>query len=300
MLNLEQAKYIEGYKELVVTWNLGNICPYKCSYCPDEYHNGSVPYHSKDIVLQTFNNLPGCTVAFMGGEPTYHPDFETIIQSKPKHIKIGVVSNGARPLSFWERIVNHLSYANLTFHSEHSILDRFIRVAELVYIRKQTIGKVFLVMNPEKWDYCLDTLTRLQDKKLPVQVKPILENFGFLSEKISSKYSQEQINYLASFIDAKTKKSIRIYNASNQLITETTPSEMLNNKLTNFSGWNCYAGIYHLSVELNGEIYDSRCRQRRSLGNIYRDFKLPSNPVLCQQNFCGCQADLQVKKERNK
>jgi MoaA/NifB/PqqE/SkfB family radical SAM enzyme len=294
---LNDACYIEGYKNLVVTWDLGNFCPYSCSYCPDEFHNGTIKYHQSSIIFKVFNLLPkNTTVVFMGGEPTYHPDFENIIENKPDNIKIAVVSNAARPLSFWERIAPNLSAATLSFHSEHTIPDRFFEVSELVYKKNKIYGKVFLIMNPKKWDYCVDIYNDLHRLQIPVVPKPILENFGFLSTNIISTYSSEQLEWMSEKNQTKTEKTIKIFNQDKELIYETNSSELILKKLNNFKNWNCYAGIYHLSIEYNGDVHDTRCKQRRLLGNINLDFHLPVDPVICEQTFCSCQSDIQVKK----
>jgi MoaA/NifB/PqqE/SkfB family radical SAM enzyme len=294
---LDEASYIEGYKQLVVTWDLGNFCPYSCSYCPDEFHNGSIEYHQIDAIFKVFAQLPKNTiVTFMGGEPTYHPDFENIIENKPDNIKIAIISNAARPLGFWERIAPNLTAATLSFHSEHTIPDRFFEVGELIYKKNKVYGKVFLIMNPEKWDYCVDIYNKLNELQIPVTPKPILENFGFLSTNIISTYTKHQIDWLTNENQSRKEKTIKIFDQDKELIYETNSSELILKKLNNFKNWNCYAGMYHLSVEYNGDIHDTRCRQRRLLGNINSNFYLPTSPIICEQSFCSCQSDLQVKK----
>ena len=116
-------------QKMFVTWMLGNFCPYKCSYCNSDYNGGNLPYPELSLIEKTFASLPSCNIMFKGGEPTYHPEFEQILDLQSDRIKIQVISNGARTLHFWERIQPKIDRVILTYHVEYANFDRFVRVA---------------------------------------------------------------------------------------------------------------------------------------------------------------------------
>lgn len=279
---------------LRVSWTLGNFCVYKCSYCPSYLNDGSKPYHSADIVLDVFNKLPPNTgVTFLGGEPTYHPEFERIVLEKPDHIKIMMVSNGAKPLSFWETVTPKIVFLTFTFHPEFANIDRFIRNS-LEASKHVKRFQVFLVMIPEKWDYCIKVYNKLIEQGFDVHPKPILKDFG---AEILPGYSKEHLGWIHYANKGGEFKNIRIVDKSGEAIYTTTPNELLASKQTNFYGFECYTPMESIAIEVNGDVYNSKCDQRSKIGNIYSgSFEIPTEPMLCKQEMCFCQADIVAKK----
>ncbi len=69
-----------------------------------------------------------------------------------------------------------------------------------------------------------------------------------------------------------------------------------------YRGWKCWKGIQLIKLTSNGNIYKATCDIGRGIvsGNIYNDeFTLPTEPEVCQKDYCNCLTDLKtVKKER--
>ena len=65
----------------LVTWNLGNKCNYRCSYCPSMFNDGSTGWPDwtdvKNFVIKLNQELPYKDICFRisGGEPTYWKHF---------------------------------------------------------------------------------------------------------------------------------------------------------------------------------------------------------------------------------
>ena len=282
-------------EEFHVYWSLGNQCTYKCSYCPSIFHDGSVPYQPIDVIQRTLQKLPSSHVMFTGGEPTFHPDFEKIILEKPDHIKLSVISNASRPIAFWERIVDKMHVVILTYHAEFSNLDRFYKTAELVFLKSKRIGLINLTMIPTHWDHCLMAYKLFRDNNIEVTVKPLLEDFGIASTKVLSTYTEQQLQWINNHTD-DSYKNIIFYDKQNNALFESNQSQLIANKQTNFNGWKCYTPKYYLYISWNGDVYDTACKQRKLVGNIYTDFTPSSEPIICEQNFCWCFSDIRTSK----
>jgi MoaA/NifB/PqqE/SkfB family radical SAM enzyme len=283
-------------KKFFILWLLGNFCPYSCSYCPAIFHSGSIPYQDINDVIRTMNSLPEGSIVFSGGEPTYHPEFEKILDNKPAHLKIGVISNGARPQSFWERIKDDLDFAILTFHAEFAKLDRFVDTCTAL---DKTLIRINLTMIPEKWDECSNAYDAFIKNGFPVSPKPLVENFGFKSSSIIDRYTDEQRNWIIEKNESSTTaKYIGLYDKDGVIVRKTNPAEMISADETNFKGWTCHTPEKFIGIDPDGQMYDTSCAQRRLIGNIKTGFTVSTTPMICRQNFCWCHSDIDGSKER--
>jgi hypothetical protein len=228
-------------------------------------------------------------IIFSGGEPTYHPNFEEILDNKPDHFTYGVISNGARPYAFWERVLSKLSPIILTFHSEFATLDRFLETAMLCKPRLQRIN---LTMIPWMWEESVNAYETFTKFGLPVSPKPLVKDFGFKSSSLIDQYLPEQVEWIKSKNNDGELKYIGLYNSKGDLLKKTNPSEMLSSGETNFLGWQCHTPSKTLYINTDGKIYDTSCKQRRLLGTVSTGFTLQTDPVTCQQDFCWCHPDI--------
>jgi len=303
-INDPSVKYVRPMSKIVkrVYWNLGNTCPYSCSYCPTEYNSGSVPYHDFNLVMSTLQNLDECVVTFGGGEPTYHPQFERIISEKPSHIKVGVSSNLARPYDFWERIVNKLTLVMATYHIEFTKMDRFIPVAKLIYTDNKLQGQISIVMVPNKWNECVQAYETLIQHNLPVSAKPVLNTIDPTeSENIQviDGYSDEQLEWITARNEESSggPKLIGVYSEKNELLEKLSPWGLLSSKQS-FKGWLCYTPMQYLCINKFQEVFDQSCNQRSKLGTLTDGFTVPTKPSICHQGACWCMSDIIQTKEK--
>lgn len=304
-LNDESVYYIESKhrQRFYVYWSLGNTCTYKCSYCPSMFHDGSVKYQPIDVIQRTIDKLSKMPmethIKFTGGEPTFHPEFERIVNEVPSNIQLSVISNGSRPYPFWQRIIDNLHAVTLTFHSEFADLSRFLKTAKLIYHDKKKIGSINLTMIPNKWDECITAYHELLNNNISVNIKPLVENFGSKTSKLLSTYTKDQLKWINDNIEISTSKTIGFYNKDNVKIHSTSPAELLSLQQNDFTGWTCYNQTKHLDIGWTGNMFDSMCAQRRKVGSIYTDFEITTEPVLCVTNQCWSLSDLETKKIKN-
>ena len=65
-----------------------------------------------------------------------------------------------------------------------------------------------------------------------------------------------------------------------------------------YEGWLCWSGQESLFIKSNGDVYNATCRQYK-LGNIYTDFEIPKDPLICSKKWCACAADLNTSKAKD-
>lgn len=72
---------------------------------------------------------------------------------------------------------------------------------------------------------------------------------------------------------------------------------MHNQKIDNFKGWRCDAGVTRISIDQVGQIFSGECHND-NLGNLNTGWELLEESVaICKRDRCGgCADDLMTKK----
>lgn len=70
--------------------------------------------------------------------------------------------------------------------------------------------------------------------------------------------------------------------------------------INKFKGWYCNAGIDFLWINHEGYIFGNVCRHSGCYGNLYDNFELPKEPIICPANSCYCAADIEILKAKKK
>lgn len=79
---------------------------------------------------------------------------------------------------------------------------------------------------------------------------------------------------------------------------EENVNDILVRKENQYTGWLCWSGQESLFIRANGDVFNATCRST-NLGNIYDDFDIPDEPVICDRNYCTCAADLNTSKAQD-
>lgn len=82
------------------------------------------------------------------------------------------------------------------------------------------------------------------------------------------------------------------------LYVEENVNDILKRRENTYKGWLCWAGQESLMIAANGDVFVATCRAVK-LGNIYEDFEIPGEPIVCPKNWCVCAADLNTSKAKD-
>lgn len=284
-----------------VEWNLGKRCNYDCSYCPSVIHDNTSKHTDIKILKYTIDRLVSLgkpiRLSFTGGEPCVHPEFHDLIKyAKYKGVSwISVTTNGTRPFEF---------YASLP-------VDQY----------------VFSIHFEFDWIRVTSTLRKLADETKLKLVGQIMAHHDFMApvRAVRGILNQDAI--------PNTVRRIRWTDGDHDLFDDmryhpddlawikqqdaTVPgncviddsriihaNDVIKLKLNQYTGWTCNAGLESLMINWDGEVYRATCRVGDSLGNIYHgiglnEFVQPTEPVICDRNFCTCAADIPLTKVKN-
>ena len=66
-----------------------------------------------------------------------------------------------------------------------------------------------------------------------------------------------------------------------------------------FEGWYCGAGMDFLWISNKGEVFGNVCRKSGSYGNVFSNFTLPTEPMICPVKSCYCASDINILKSKS-
>ncbi|WP_051083208.1 radical SAM protein [Chitiniphilus shinanonensis] len=300
----------EAKKYFGVNWALTTKCNFRCSYCHPDLHNGKIKTADYSVVSGFVNRIfdhcdeRGLVPYFEygGGEVTYLKWFGDLLSLiNQRGGLVSIISNGSSSLDWWRTHVSALHSACLSFHVEEvGDHERFIEVVRIVEQSPTTILHVNVMMLPERFEECLSFAKRLREEvACSISLQPLYHGFGSPSLKGRFHYDDEQDEIMKSFRGRESEKRLpepRGYMvAVNQAGEEEKKAvfDLLVEQKTNFTGWQCNAGIENIIVMFSGEIHRAWCMQGGMIGHISDDnLFLPERPMVCQTTICQCGADI--------
>ncbi len=292
-----------------IDWNLGTLCNYACSYCPERLHDGAYKWPDVEVALRFcerviahYGSLGKRTVfKFTGGEPTlYKHLIDLLCRIKALGGRTGVNSNGSRELSWWDRAIEHLDFVVLTHHVEFTATNHFVAVANRLVERGVAVH-VNVTMLPERFEECVRHVSALRSQcnGISIALKPLLVNF---KDQLYPYSAEQRLMMLApegvpADEDVPSQGMCCIYADGTSRVFE--PQDFILRDENHWRSWNCNAGIESLAVRADGEVFRAVCQQQGTLGNL-RDhsLSLPAASIRCTKDSCACLADIKISKWR--
>lgn len=299
---------------LYLTWIINNICTNKCSYCPSNLHAGTNHNYEWSDALQFANLLikkyPKIHLSMSGGEPTLSPWFQDIVKifSKAGH-SVGVTTNGARTVSYYEDISQFLSYAVISHHPSFAD-DKLIEKA--LACAKNTPTTVTIMFDSRYFNKCLELYYKIKNEYPELGIMPVkvIHWEGVEIEDIVGKeYTDEQLTILDTlpYISTPWLTTYKVHPPVGALFAFDDGTEhrlqaqpLINAHDTNFRGWECNMGFESLLVYFDGSIKLANCDTSPIIGTIQDLEKVnwPTSKLTCLQDRCICTTDVYVSKRK--
>ena len=296
--------YEDSTKEnwFLVSWVLSNKCNYRCSYCPSHLHSGTTGQPKWDVVSTFIKNfkVPNKQICFRvsGGEPTHWKYFSKMaaLIKEQGHI-FSFMSNGSQPIEYYKNISKYTNGLILSYHPEKSSVDHFIKIANNVTCPIA----VNLMLMPENFDDIVEIAKLLYNgtNNMLIWPKVILDKSaadGYITNEVSyyTPEQQELINnwpYSRKIDDSKLHRGNMLLNGK-----KITANDLILNGLNAHDGWKCWAGIDGVNIDMWGKLYRADCQYGGPIGDL-TSYTLPSEPIICGKDICGCLSDIYLRKE---
>lgn len=289
-------------ESIKVEWNLGKRCNYDCSYCPSIIHDNYSPHTDINILERTVDKLveigKPLRISLTGGEPCVHPDIEDLFDyMKRKEISwINITTNGTRGYQWYlqnEMFFNHLVFS---LHFEHEWTRIFDTILKF-YDSTERDFFVNVMAHHDKMDHVRAVVKKFDEIGIRYAVRRIRWTEGDHNVFDDLRYNGKDLEWILSK-NSTVKPDCVIESETGEPLFYHC-NDIIKNKLNNFKGWSCYAGIESLMINWDGEVHRATCRVGGSLGNIYDGtFKIPADPIICTRDWCTCAADIPLTKEK--
>jgi organic radical activating enzyme len=330
-MSFEPIKLVSNYKDVLnVVFMISNVCNYKCSYCFDNNHEGTHRFKEDwelvaDNLIHLFDHYRKVSpkrrfeISLLGGEPTLWKNLSEFCEKLKQRsdTSIMLISNGSRTLDWWSRNAHKFDQVILSYHVEQTDLDHYINVADVLYNNNVVVTSL-VMMDPDRWDDCLDAITQLQHskKKWAINIQSLEDTSR---RKIT--YTEDQVKFITE--NSLVRRGswfhlLRNFNKSYYYDKEPiavfksgtsrrlASNEIMLNNWNHFQGWQCNIGVDSIFIDLLGRI-SGTCGQllygKDNHYNVYsKDFKDTFYPAIvpsiCQQTSCLCVSEANLTKEQ--
>lgn len=295
-----------------LTWVINNICTNQCSYCPSDLHAGKNHHYewenAKKFLHDLFEKHERIHVTITGGEPSLSPFFKELVEMFYSNgHTIGMTSNAARTVRYWEEMSQYMSYICFSYHPEFPDID-FIEKAKVS--SEITNVTVRVMMHPKFWDQTLDIYNQVLN--IPsLNVEPVRVTDWFGKDREAHIYTKEQADWFNDHgytnRTSKLRRLIKNPNITNNayhfddgtIDPDGHANDYINQGMTNFYEYTCEIGLKAMFVYWNGDINLGNCGVGGVIGNINdpKNIKWPIKPIVCTKNaVCHCASDVNINK----
>lgn len=270
-----------------VTWEVTKYCNFECSYC-DVFGIG----HNLDSVetiikfLNDFGKNKNLKITLFGGEPTLHPDIETII--KKLNNDVSLFTNLSAPLKLYDKLyaIDKDLEILTTFHPSKVKFNKFLK--RVKYLANKGVNlKVTFMLDPKiKLDY-RGYFEELSNLDIRVEVHKVVYD----SDRIDNSTEEDDL------IQEDECKTIEVV-YDNGDVVEVSPEHLLSNHMNNFKFFKCKGGCQNLYISKEGNVYSCLDYRKKdiSLGHVSRISVDGLKETICMLD--GCTSDLEIPKER--
>ncbi len=292
-----------GHQEFIkVEWNLGKRCNYDCSYCPAAIHDNFSPHTDLEILKKTVDKL--CTLgkpirlSLTGGEPCVHPHIEQLIRYiKEKNIWLSITTNGTRkPLWYQMQQVDQYVFS-LHFEYDWPTILYTIKTVSENSNGIHTLVNVMCHQDKMKDVRTAYHILRANDIRFNLRRVRWTEGDHDLFDDM--RYDQNDLDWILKQNSTVEPNTVLWYHRDKDgdVAEWHHANDVIKKHLNQYKGWTCNAGLESLMINWDGDVHRSTCRVGGSLGNIYEGtFGVPTEPVICDRNYCTCAADIPLTK----
>ena len=280
-----------------VEWNLGKRCNYDCSYCPSSIHDNTSPHRAWMNLQDTVDRLIALgkpiRLSFTGGEPCVNPEFAKLVKYC-KHVGISwisVTTNGTLPYEFYASLeVDQIVFSLHLEFDWQRVYNTMSKVADGTKIK--LVAQI--MCHHDHMNSAMTIFARCLTNQIPATLRRIRWTAGDHDLFDDMKYHPDDLNWIKNQ-EATVQGNCVI--DGEQIIHA---NDVIKLHLNKYKGWTCNAGIESLMINWDGDVHRATCRVGGSLGNIYTGtFSIPTEPVICDRNFCTCAADIPLTKKKH-
>tara|TARA_B110000495_G_scaffold172403_1_gene161306 strand:+ start:114 stop:1016 length:903 start_codon:yes stop_codon:yes gene_type:complete len=285
----------------LVSWTLSNKCNYSCDYCPEHLHSGSTGQPRWETVKRFVEKFtrPGKKICYRlsGGEPTYWKHFLDLAKLvKEQGHTFSFITNGSQTVEYFKEISEYTGGIIISYHPKYANLKHIIDIANNV----NCSVAINLMMVQDQFDELVDTAKFLYEntETLAIWPKVILDksNIDSISNEVVA-YTPKQLGIIKNWPYFRPHNVYHLHRG--ELLLDELPvdaNDLITTGKNKFLGWECWAGVHMINIDMWGNMYRADCQYGGPIGNLER-YKLPTDTITCGKEICACLSDIYVRKE---
>ena len=265
----------------VVSWNMGDLCNYRCSYCTQRrMGDRSGQLERVGQCLDALFSLPGrWEVKLSGGEPFQQPGLLELVRGLVERghlisVQTNFSASDERLSAFLEATRGALNVFSASLHLDYATAEQFVE-------RHRRLVKPY-----EAHGVCFHVTSVATTERLPQlgdEVAPLLRAHGVVFKV----QPQKQGGYLRSHTEQER-----------QLLLELGGHCRTGNIEHDFQGRLCHAGSRYLVIKSTGQAFRcypaSRVGGRHArLGSLEGGLRPMAGPKICPYTYCNCTVPIQ-------
>jgi organic radical activating enzyme len=303
-----------------ITWQVNNFCNYRCSYCNEGNWSGTYTNENKlDILVDNlqkiidhyrFAGYVNFKVFYSGGEPTLWkgliPVSEFLKKSLGDHVTLGINTNLSRKIGWWEKNYHLFDDVVASYHPEFANKNNYFEIAEFLQDKINYLC-LRMMMVEEKFDemVLLGNEFKSRLKNYNLEWVPLLNEMSigavpweYNDPRITEFLSKNNFETNISIYKPKSKLSLVSIEKYNDGTTKILNSNRIIAENKNFfKGWRCKVNEA-IFISPSGSMKAASCGQGPMLGNIFSNFEITSESIICQKDYCHCGTDILISKEK--
>ena len=322
----ELIKIVQSGEPFVnITWQVSNLCNFRCSYCNESNWSGSNLNLDVDAIKRGLDKVieyelgrgyTNLKVFFSGGEPTYWKPLvqvmEHIKNSGMTQVKFAINTNLSNPLAWWEKHVDLFDDVVASYHPEFVDTEHYLTVYKFLSDKVNYIcGR--MMMHEPMWNDVITFSDRIkaeceqENLNWRIEYVPIFEELSFTTRPYFYKNEDhrkflEEKNLeqsIKSYVPAKAAGilgSVEIYDDG--VIQPINCNRLVAENRNFFQGWKCMIPMESIFINCEGHIDMGSCGVMPRVGNLYDpalELDLPDS-VICPKSYCHCGTDIYITK----
>ena len=301
------------------TWQVNDVCNYKCSYCNPGNYGAKHKNLDTDRYIQVLDqlirhfkseNYRHFKFFFSGGEPTLWPPLIEIcrfLREVTPQATIAVNTNLSRSLDWWKKNYRYFDDVVASFHIEHCNQDNYFKNVSFLQYQVNYLA-CRMLLHDERFQEVVDF-----SEKLKTELKNCIIEYAALFEALTphSEMHYYKEEWKREFVKNHTyfrKREVDFcsLNKDNRAFCfevyqdgqyqTLNATRLISQGLNNFKNWKCWIND---SIFINpiGEIQLASCQMAKKIGNIHSGpILFSSQPVVCKVDSCGCGTDINIRK----
>jgi MoaA/NifB/PqqE/SkfB family radical SAM enzyme len=205
-----------------------------------------------------------------------------------------MTTNGTRPAMWYA--LQLLDQYVFSLHFEHDwskVLHTIRKVNEEIFGAHIF---VHVMAHQDKMNHVRVAVDFLERNNIKYSIRRVRWTEGDHDLFDDMKYDQKDLDWILSKSSTVEPNTILFYKDKEEMYHA---NDVIKKHLNQYNGWSCNAGLESLMINHDGEVHRATCRVGGSLGNIYNGtFNIPTEPVICTRNYCTCEADIPLTKEK--